>query len=163
TATESDIPPSGQSTNQGESQPAQNGASAEPTEGGNHPSDGAPASAGNSAAAKDKDKDQSATKAAPSEVSTDENGDEESADTPPPAPAKATATKSPVKKTVVDDNEEADDTASKARSTKPAAAKPVDAGNPDDALVANAEKYLYGRGVPQNCDRALSALRAAAG
>jgi hypothetical protein len=43
---------------------------------------------------------------------------------------------------------------------KPAPPKPV--VSEDDALVANAEKYLYGRGVPQNCDRALSSLRAAA-
>jgi TPR repeat protein len=44
--------------------------------------------------------------------------------------------------------------------TKPAPQAPV--VSEDDALVANAEKYLYGRGVPQNCDRALSSLRAAA-
>ena len=43
---------------------------------------------------------------------------------------------------------------------KPAPPKPV--VSEDDALVANAEKYLYGRGVPENCDRALSSLRAAA-
>ena len=43
---------------------------------------------------------------------------------------------------------------------KPATQAP--AVSEDDALVANAEKYLYGRGVVQNCDRALSSLRAAA-
>jgi hypothetical protein len=66
-----------------------------------------------------------------------------------------------------DSTEEAD-TAEPAKPAKPLkAAKPkprpaVPASSPDDALVANAEKYLYGRGVPQNCDRALSSLRAAA-
>lgn len=40
--------------------------------------------------------------------------------------------------------------------------KPAPVTSPDDVLVSNAEKYLYGRGVPRNCDRALSSLRAAA-
>ena len=56
-----------------------------------------------------------------------------------------------------DTNEEAP--APKPKRVKPA---PVPVTNPDDALVTNAEKYLYGRGVPQNCDRALVSLRAAA-
>lgn len=56
------------------------------------------------------------------------------------------------------------DTTEATPAPKPKRAKPapVPATNPDDALVANAEKYLYGRGVPQNCDRALVSLRAAA-
>jgi TPR repeat protein len=33
---------------------------------------------------------------------------------------------------------------------------------PDDRLVIKAENYLYGRGVPRNCDQALVYLRAAA-
>lgn len=50
------------------------------------------------------------------------------------------------------------------RATKPKPARPsAPLASPDDQLVANAEKYLYGRGVPQNCDRALSSLRSAAG
>jgi TPR repeat protein len=62
------------------------------------------------------------------------------------------------------DEEEAPPAAAKpARTPKPRATRPVTpAASPDDALVANAEKYLYGRGVPQNCDRALGALRSAA-
>lgn len=66
------------------------------------------------------------------------------------------------------DNAEQADTAEPTKPAKPvkvAKAKPSSAApavSPDDALVANAEKYLYGRGVPQNCDRALSSLRAAA-
>jgi zinc-ribbon domain len=68
-----------------------------------------------------------------------------------------------------DSSEEAD-TAEPAKPTQPAKPekvakskpKPAPATSPDDALVTNAEKYLYGRGVPQNCDRALSSLRAAA-
>ena len=56
------------------------------------------------------------------------------------------------------------DTTEETPKPKPARLKPapVPATNPDDALVTNAEKYLYGRGVPQNCDRALVSLRAAA-
>jgi zinc-ribbon domain len=38
---------------------------------------------------------------------------------------------------------------------KPPAAKPVDA-------VTEAEKYIYGKGVPQNCDRGMKILRPAA-
>ena len=51
-----------------------------------------------------------------------------------------------------------------AAKEKPARVKPapVPTVNPDDALVENAEKYLYGRGVSENCDRALVSLRAAA-
>jgi hypothetical protein len=50
-----------------------------------------------------------------------------------------------------------------AKSAKPARTKPSpQVASPDDTLVTNAEKYLYGRGVPQNCDRALISLRAAA-
>jgi hypothetical protein len=53
--------------------------------------------------------------------------------------------------------------AKRVRATKPKAARPAaPAASPDDTLVANAEKYLYGRGVPQNCERALSSLRPAA-
>ena len=50
-----------------------------------------------------------------------------------------------------------------AKAAKPARTKPSpQVASPDDTLVTNAEKYLYGRGVPQNCDRALISLRAAA-
>jgi len=50
-----------------------------------------------------------------------------------------------------------------AKAAKPARTKPMpQVASPDDTLVTNAEKYLYGRGVPQNCDRALISLRAAA-
>jgi hypothetical protein len=59
------------------------------------------------------------------------------------------------------DNAEAADVPAKA--AKPARTKPSpQVASPDDTLVTNAEKYLYGRGVPQNCDRALISLRAAA-
>lgn len=51
------------------------------------------------------------------------------------------------------------------KSVKPSGAKPAAAvaASPDDALVSSAENYLYGRGVPQNCDRAIISLRSAAG
>ena len=78
----------------------------------------------------------------------------------------ASAAKSPSEN---DSSEEAD-TTEPAKPVKPAKPekvarskpKPAPVISPDDALVTNAEKYLYGRGVPQNCDRALSSLRAAA-
>jgi zinc ribbon protein/Sel1 repeat-containing protein len=62
------------------------------------------------------------------------------------------------------DEREATEPAKPARPEKLAKSKPkpVPVTSADDTLVANAEKYLYGRGVPQNCDRALSSLRAAA-
>jgi hypothetical protein len=84
-----------------------------------------------------------------------------------PAKAKNEAEPAPADKDVAKNDAAADqlDTAeAPAPKPKPARVKPapVPATNPDDALVANAEKYLYGRGVPQNCDRALVSLRAAA-
>ena len=56
------------------------------------------------------------------------------------------------------DREEAADVPAKPARSKPS----PQVASPDDTLVTNAEKYLYGRGVPQNCDRALISLRAAA-
>ncbi len=72
----------------------------------------------------------------------------------------STANKGPAESA---DTGEATQPAKRVRATSPKATRPVaPAISPDDALVANAEKYLYGRGVPQNCDRALSSLRSAA-
>jgi hypothetical protein len=78
------------------------------------------------------------TETAKAETPSDEN-DTSSEEAPAPEPAK------PVR----------------AAKPKPARAA-APAVSPDDALITNAEKYLYGRGVPQNCDRALSGLRSAA-
>lgn len=93
-----------------------------------------------------------------------------------PAPANSEsaakeATAAPESKTAKNEgaaNDEADTAEAAPTKTKPSRVKPTPAepaapaANPDDALVGNAEKYLYGRGVPQNCDRALVSLRAAA-
>lgn len=82
--------------------------------------------------------------------------------------AQSAADNSKVAKNEAADNNDASadqpDTTEEVAKPKPPRAKPapVPATNPDDALVTNAEKYLYGRGVPQNCDRALVSLRAAA-
>ncbi len=43
-------------------------------------------------------------------------------------------------------------TAAKSVSPKPSPAAPADAF--EDRLVADGEKYLYGRGVPEDCERA---------
>jgi len=48
-----------------------------------------------------------------------------------------------------------------AAATKPAPTQAPVSG--DDQLVTDGEKYLYGNGVPANCDRAQKSLRAAAG
>jgi len=84
-----------------------------------------------------------------------------------PAKAKNEAETAPADKDVAKNDAAADEPdAAEVSAPKPKPARvkpaPVPATNPDDALVANAEKYLYGRGVPQNCDRALVSLRAAA-
>lgn len=52
--------------------------------------------------------------------------------------------------------------ARRVRTPKAKPTPPADNGSADDVLVANAEKALYGRGVPQNCERATSSLNAAA-
>jgi TPR repeat protein len=40
--------------------------------------------------------------------------------------------------------------------------QPATSGTPEDRLVAEGEKYLYGDGVPQNCARAQRNLTSAA-
>jgi hypothetical protein len=101
----------------------------------------------------------------------------ETASATPPAKGSADNTKSPdsggsekgakdnsaaAAKDNADENADTADVPAKA--AKPARTKPTpQVASPDDTLVANAEKYLYGRGVPQNCDRALISLRSAAG
>lgn len=105
--------------------------------------------------------------------------------TPEPAPATETATTSPAstpatsetapaEKAAADpDEEEEKAEAPKAEAPKPKAApkpappapkpvaKPAPKPVPPDP-VKEAEAYLYGRGVPQNCDRAVSMLKALA-
>lgn len=61
-----------------------------------------------------------------------------------------------------DTTEAADIPAKPAKSTRTKPGPQVAPASPDESLVTNAEKYLYGRGVPQNCDRALISLKAAA-
>ena len=81
------------------------------------------------------------SKSSKSVASSDDTDDEDTEEAQPaPAPKGAKPVRTPAK-----------------------AATPIEAANPDDALVANAEKYLYGRGVAQNCDRATTSLKAAAG
>jgi hypothetical protein len=66
----------------------------------------------------------------------------------------------PTKRSRSDDADNSGSAVSKTSRAKPREA--VAEVTPDDALVANAEKYLYGRGAPQNCARALTGLRTAA-
>jgi TPR repeat protein len=96
--------------------------------------------------------EKSSPEAAPDSSKTAKN--EPSADTP------ETASNTNTESAEDADTPEAPATKPKAvRKPKPS---PVPATDPDQALVSNAEKYLYGQGVPQNCDRALVSLRAAA-
>jgi hypothetical protein len=156
TATESNIPPATGTTTpsatDAQTPAASTGTAAPPAAATN----GTPSEAAKTPATKAPENRKSAEENAP------DAGDEEAAARPP------AAAKAPAKKTVAEDSEGEEEPSVRARSTrssaaKAAPAKPVEETTPDDALVANAEKYLYGRGVPQNCDRALSALRAAAG
>lgn len=70
-----------------------------------------------------------------------------------------------------DDSAAADTPAPKptvpAKPVRSSATKPAQPTQPavsnDDQLVADGEKYLYGNGVPTNCDRAQKNLRVAAG
>ncbi len=78
------------------------------------------------------------------------------------APAAAANTKSAAKNKANDedaDNSDDEDSTSAAKPapalTKPHAAKPLD-------VVAEGEKYIYGRGVVQDCDRGVKMIRQAA-
>jgi len=63
-----------------------------------------------------------------------------------------------------DKNSEAEDDSDREARQRPspASANTQPRSSADDPAVADAERYLYGRGVRQNCGRALSALRPAA-
>ncbi len=101
------------------------------------------------------------------------------ANTPPPAPAASTASPTPAP----------DDSAATTKAVTPAAETPPDARSDDSAsseseettkpapapkklrkptpatpvdVSAEAERYIYGRGVPQNCDRGLRLMKSAA-
>lgn len=95
-------------------------------------------------------------------VTPDKKGKE---DTTQPEKTETASAQPPADKTSDESADEADAT-EPARPSKPARAPKTKSSPPapsqDDTLVASAEKYLYGRGVPQNCDRALISLRAAA-
>ena len=138
---------------------------------------GAAAAGGTQGAATSNSPGDSATK----DEKTSKSGDEttETASATPPAATSAkdsggkdtgakdkrdAAAKETESASTASDNEEAAADVP-AKTAKPARTKPtpqVAPASPDEALVSNAEKYLYGRGVPQNCDRALISLRAAA-
>ena len=78
------------------------------------------------------------------------------------APAAAASTKSSAKNKANDEDADSSDDEDSAPAAKPApaltkphAAKPLDA-------VADGEKYIYGRGVVQDCDRGVKMIRQAA-
>ena len=61
-----------------------------------------------------------------------------------------------------DKSSEAEDDSGRETRQRPSPASANTRSSADDPTVADAERYLYGRGVRQNCGRALSALRPAA-
>lgn len=151
----------------------------QPSDPASQPASPAPApSASDSGARKDENPAPSASAAAPNtappavsdnsamkETVTPDKKTEDKQETDKPEKTE-TASAQPAEKSADDSGDEADTSelpkpakAAKAPKSKAAA---VPAPSPDDSLVASAEKYLYGRGVPQNCDRALISLRAAA-
>jgi len=77
----------------------------------------------------------------------------------PAATVVASSKAPPSKLSRADDREVSDAAGAKAKAHSRTQAPE---STPDDALVANAEKYLYGRGAPQNCARALSGIKTAA-
>jgi hypothetical protein len=155
---EKDLPPQGAATT-GEQGTGAQGAAA-----------GSSVAGGNQAAATSSSPGDSAAKDEKTSKSGDETSETASATPPAGTSAKdtgakgAAAAKETESAAAANDNEEAaaDVPAKTAKAARTKPTPQVAPANPDDALVANAEKYLYGRGVPQNCDRALISLRAAA-
>ncbi len=118
-------------------------------------------SAGSSPGQATANQESNASQGQPSSKNQPSTNAVEAASKPPePSPAEANAAKNETSTDQPDTGEEAPAAKEKPARVKPA---PTPTVNPDDALVENAEKYLYGRGVSQNCDRALVSLRAAAG
>jgi hypothetical protein len=101
-----------------------------------------PGSQASDSSAGSKEKAAAAKNSADTDANTDEENDAEdkSSDNAPPEKAAPV----PVKKSV---------------AAKP---QPAPVENADDRLAAEGEKYLYGTGVPQNCDRARRDLTTAA-
>lgn len=101
----------------------------------------------------------SATPPASSPV-TDQNSPNTATDQPAAAPAakQPSAAPSPGKDAGA---ASADDTAASAPAAPPAKPSAAAPAKPVDP-VAEAQKYLYGKGVPQNCDRGLRILKPAA-
>ena len=73
-------------------------------------------------------------------------------------PAAENAAKQPTDATADDNSDESDTSSDKPAAKPPAAAKPVKTADP----VAEAQKYLYGRGAAQDCDRGMRLLKPAA-
>jgi len=146
------------STGTGGSAPATGGAVASPADSGASPATAAPPAP---------------LQAAPSQATPAQGGSSQSADAQPDNPqtavpqSKANDSTAPPESAVQPASSDAgkkappaEPPAPKAESRKPAAAKPV-AAKPVDA-VTEAERYIYGRGVRQDCDHGLRMLKPAA-
>jgi zinc-ribbon domain/Sel1 repeat len=163
TVTEKDLPPQGTAAQGGQAATGPAAARA-PGETAGTPESAASSEAdkGDKAASKKEDTTETASAApAPRAKGTTDTG-KGAKDTE--SDAKKTASTSATKGgSAAKDNADENAADVPAKSAKPARTKPSpQVASPDDTLVTNAEKYLYGRGVPQNCDRALISLRAAA-
>lgn len=159
-------PANGAAQPEGQSSPANGGApanpaAANPAPGGREvvPVDSdagvkSPADAGaNSSAAKGAP----SNPAAQSADSTDSSDDGSHAAAPATAPNAKSAAKTKANDEDADNSDDEDSLAAKPTPalTKPHAAKPLD-------VVAEGEKYIYGRGVVQDCDRGVKMIRQAA-
>jgi hypothetical protein len=107
--------------------------------------------------------------AVPANTAPDQTGESLAAAVPDSAPSKPSmAPSESASSPAASDTETTPDPAkpTPAKPVRSAITKPAPAPAPvsgDDQLVADGEKYLYGNGVPANCDRAQKNLRAAAG
>ncbi len=160
TLKEQDLPP------QGSTQPGANGSAATGAPGSATPSEGDSEAANGNKAANKKEEAAETASAAPGAKgeadSAKSAGTKENAEDAATKESASAGAKGSRSADASDADEAAADVPAKA-AAKPARTKPSpQVASPDDTLVTNAEKYLYGRGVPQNCDRALISLRAAA-
>ncbi len=107
------------------------------------------------------DKGPSKNPAAPGDSSANSSDTGSSASTPTASAKKSASSKASESNDNEEEADNSDDTDSApvtkptAALAKPPAAKPVD-------VVVQAEKYIYGRGVPQDCDRGVKMVRQAA-
>jgi TPR repeat protein len=157
---EKDLPPQGGASTGPEAAGTQ-GAAAGSAAAGTGAQGGAPSESPADAAAKDEKTSKSGSNEETAETAPAAPGAKNAADAGKSASAKESGSAA-AKDTEEDTTEAADVPVKPAKGARTKPSPQVAPASPDESLVTNAEKYLYGRGVPQNCDRALISLKAAA-